>query len=248
MKYSKNWLITAIVFIALPFTQTSPAETLRVMLHTGSFPPYFFEEGDQRTGTIKDIFTAISQETGDSIEYVRVPFKRALRLFENGEIDIEPMTNPIWRQNSSIQSVYSIPFTASEDVIIFQADKYIAVHSGDDLLGKRLGVVQGYSYPAYQAYFAAGRIKAAPFHDENKLIQLLIAKRLDQALINKDFAQYQIKNENLTGQLKIGEPYSVLDMMIRFHPSKAHVLPRFNKALKKLLKSGSINNIYNRYR
>ena len=81
------------------------------MLHTGSFPPYFFEEGDSRTGTIRDIFTAIAQETGDSIEYVRVPFKRAQRQFEIGRIDVEPMTNPIFRQYSSVPGIYSIPFT-----------------------------------------------------------------------------------------------------------------------------------------
>lgn len=247
MNYSKQWLI-AILITVLPFAHTTQAETFRVMLHTGSFPPYFFEEGDTRTGTIQDLFNAISQETGDSIEFVRVPFKRALRLFETGEIDIEPMTNPIWRQSSSIHSVYSIPFAASEDVIVFHTDEYIPVHSGEDLLGKRVGVIQGYSYPAYEAYFNDGRIEAVPFRNENKLLELLVAKRLDQALINKDFAQYHMTEDNLIGKIKIGDSYSELDMMIRFHPSKETALPRFNKAIKKLLKNGSIDKIYRNYR
>lgn len=248
MNYPKNWLKIAILIIALPFAHFSTAETLRVMLHTGSFPPYFFEEEDSQTGTIKDIFSAISQQTGDTIEYVRVPFKRALRMFETGEIDIEPMTNPIWRQSSSVPGIYSIPLITSEDVIVFRAEQYIPAHSADDLLGKRVGVIQGYSYPAYDTYFSDGRIEAAPFHNENKLIQLLIAGRLDQALINKDFTQYQMKKQNLNGQLKIGSSYSVLDLMIRFHPSKEGVLPRFNKAIKKLVKDGTIDEIYSRYR
>jgi polar amino acid transport system substrate-binding protein len=218
------------------FAHTSSAETFRVMLHTGSFPPYFFEEGDSRTGTIRDIFTAITQDTGDSVEYIRVPFKRALRQFEIGAIDIEPMTNPIWRQSSSIQGIYSIPFAVSEEVILFRQDKYITVHSPEDLLDKTVGVIKGYYYPAYEPYFAGGRIKPNRLDSENKLIQLLLAGRLDQALINKDFAQYQIKKQHLTEQLVVGNVNSVLEQMIRFHPAKKSALPRFNKAIKKLLK------------
>jgi polar amino acid transport system substrate-binding protein len=230
------------------FAHISSAETFRVMIHTGSFPPYFFKEGDSRTGTIHDIFTAITQETGDSVEYIRVPFKRALRQFDSGKIDIEPMTNPTWRQLSSVQGIYSIPFTVSEEVILFRQDKYIAVHSPEDLLGKTVGVIKGYYYPAYEPYFTDGRINPNRLDSENKLIQLLLAERLDQALINKDFALYQIKKQHLTNQLVVSEFNSVIEQMIRFHPTKKSALPRFNKAIKKLLKDGSIERIYDRYR
>ena len=230
------------------FSHTSSAETFRVMLHTGSFPPYFFKEGDSRTGIIRDVFTAITQETGDSIEYIRVPFKRSLRLFETGKIDIEPMTNPAWRTSSSVPGNYSIPFSVSEDIILFRQKQSIAVHSPEDLLGKTLGVIKGYYYPIYEPYFADGRIKANRVSSENKLIQLLLAERLDQVLINKDFAQYQIKIQHYSEQLIVGRSTSVIKQMIRFHPTKKNALPRFNKAIKKLLKNGSIEHIYDRYR
>ena len=240
---------TATIFMVLSFfTHISSADTFRVMLHTGSFPPYFFEEGDSRTGTIRDVFAAITQETGDSVEYIRVPFKRALRMFETGKIDIEPMTNPAWRKSSSVQGSYSIPFSVSEEVILFRQGQYITVHSPEDLLGKTVGVIKGYYYPLYEPYFADGRIKANRLNSENKLIQLLLAKRLDQAFINKDFALYQIKTQHYTDQLVIGKSTSVVEQMIRFHPKKRSALPRFNKAIKKLLKDGSIERIYDRYR
>ncbi|MCG6201546.1 substrate-binding periplasmic protein [Psychromonas antarctica] len=248
IKYFTNRLAAIIFTVISSFAHTGSAETFRVMLHTGSFPPYFFKEGDSRTGTIRDIFTAITQETGDSVEYIRVPFKRALRQFETGKIDIEPMTNPIWRQSSSVMGNYSIPFSVSEEIILFRQDKYIAVHSPEDFLGKTVGVINGYYYPAYEPYFADGRIKPNRFNSEKKLIQLLLAGRLDQAFINKDFALYQIKKQHLTEQLVIGESNSVVDQMIRFHPTKKSALPRFNKAIKKLIKDGSIEHIYERYR
>ncbi|WP_019614580.1 substrate-binding periplasmic protein [Psychromonas ossibalaenae] len=244
-----TYRLTAVIFMVLSFfTHISSAETFRVMLHTGAFPPYFFKEGDSRTGTIRDIFTAITQETGDSVEYIRAPFKRSLRLFETGKIDIEPMTNPVWRKSSSVPGSYSVPFSVSEEVILFRQEQYIAVHSPEDLLGKTIGVIKGYYYPIYEPYFADGRIKANRLSSENKLIQLLLAERLDQAFINKDFVQYQIKTQNYTEQLVVGESTSVVEQMIRFHPAKKSALPRFNKAIKKLLKDGSIESIYARYR
>lgn len=237
-------LLMAIVF----FASTSRAENFRVMLHTGSFPPYFFQEGNPQTGTIRDIFTAITQETGDSVEYVRVPFKRALRQFENGDIDIEPMSNPAWRKDSTVPGVYSLPFTTAESVVLFRQGKQVVVHSPEDLLGKTIGIIQGYSYPEYDAYFIDKRIKSNPLNNENKLIQLLLAEHLNQVLISKDFALYQIKHQQLEEQLVIGDTYSRLDMMIRFHPAKQSAIPRFNKAIKKLLKNGTIDEIYDRYR
>nr|WP_235727734.1 transporter substrate-binding domain-containing protein [Maridesulfovibrio frigidus] len=218
------------------------------MLHVDSLPPYSFDKGDARTGIIKDLFAALVKDTGDTVEYVRVPFKRALYQFDEGKIDIEPMSNPIWRKSSSLKAIYSIPFAVSEEILLFNADKYFPVNSPEDLLGRTVGVISGYYYPVYTPYFADERIKPHPLRSENKLIQLLLAGRLDQALMNKDFAQYQIKTQNLAGKLMVGEPCSVLDMMIRFHPSKKNAVPRFNEAIQKLLNDGTIEQIYDRYR
>ncbi len=248
MRHLPSRYTTFVILTALLFSHVSSAGTFRVMLHTGSFPPYFFEENDLRTGTIKDVFSAIALETGDSFEYIRVPFKRALHQFEIGEIDIEPMTNPVYRGESSVLGVYSIPYTGAEEIILFNKNHHVQVSSPEDLLGKTIGVVNGYYYPKYDAYFKDGRIKPSPVKNENLLIKLLLANRYSQVLINKDFAQYKMKEQDLKEQLTVGQTYHALDMMIRFHPSKQDELPRFNKAIQKLKTEGVIENIYNNYR
>lgn len=249
MKYlGLNLKLAAVLVAVSSFSGAVAADTLRVMLHAGSFPPYFFEEGDSRTGTIKDIFKALSQETGDSIEYVRVPFNRALYMFEAGKIHIEPMTNPAYRGESNVPGVYSIPFTVADETILFKKGHYKKVESQEDFLGETIGVVKGYYYPKYSPYFEDGRIESSPEQSENKLIQLLVSGRIHQALINKDFAQYQIKNQDLGNELVLGESYHSLDMMIRFHPSKSDAVERFNKAILKLKADGTIEKIYDEYR
>ncbi|NDV27873.1 ABC transporter substrate-binding protein [Desulfovibrio sp. JC010] len=248
MKQFVFCLFAAISAMLLCMAQPCAADTLRVMLHTGSFPPYFFAEGDSRTGTIKDIFSVLARETGDSIEYVRVPFNRALLKFEAGQIDIEPMTNPAWRRNSKVPGIYSIPYTVSRETVLFNSSSYFPFHGPEDFWGKTVGVVRGYRYPEFDSYFADGRIIDHRLENEGKIIQLLLAGRLDQGLINLDFANYRIKKDKLGSQLKAGGPFSVLDIMIRFHPSKKNVLPRFNKAIEKLLNDGTIKRIYDQYR
>lgn len=241
--------INAAIFITtLLFSQISTAETFRVMLHAGSFPPYFFEEDNIEKGTIRDIFSAIAEETGDTIEYVRVPFKRALHKFETGSVDIEPMTNPVYRESSSVKGIYTIPYTVAEEIVLFHKDHYTLVEKPEDLFGHSIGVVNGYHYPKYSPYFEDGQIKPLPLKNEHKLIKLLAAERLSQVLINKDFAQYEIKKQNLSEQLILGPSYHVLDMMIRFHPKKKDAVPRFNKAIDKLVKDGTIDKIYQKYR
>lgn len=248
MKFFAVWLAVAIFITASPFVQASAAENFRIMLYDASFPPYFFKKGDLRTGIVQDLFTAFGKETGDTFEYVRVPFKRALHQFETGKIDIEPMSNPAWRSSSSVPGEYSLPMAVSETIVLFNAEKKLPIQSPQDLSGKTLGIVAGYQYPDFTPYFDDGRIKTHVLPNENKLIQLLLAGRLDQAIMNKDFALYQIKRQHLDGKLKLSKPCSALDMMIRFHPSKKEAIPRFNRVIKKFLEDGTIERIYDRYR
>ncbi|WP_432735956.1 substrate-binding periplasmic protein [Maridesulfovibrio sp. FT414] len=226
----------------------SAADNFRVMLYDASFPPYFFDKEDPRTGIVKDLFSAFGKETGDTFEYVRVPFKRALHQFDSGQIDIEPMSNPAWRGDSAVLGEYSIPMGVSELIVLFNADKYLPIESPKDLTGRTIGVVMGYYYPSFAPYFEDGSIKPHVLPSDAKLIQLLEAGRLDQAIMNKDFALYQIKEKRLHGKLKLSRPCSALDMMVRFHPSKKDAIPRFNKAIRKLLDDGTIKRIYDQYR
>ncbi|WP_031485381.1 substrate-binding periplasmic protein [Maridesulfovibrio frigidus] len=248
MKYIAIWLVTAILILAPSFANSSAAKSYRVMRYTESFPPYYFGDGSSQKGIVRDIFDALAKETGDTFEFISLPYKRALYQFDTGKIDIEPMSNPAWRKSSSVQGVYTTPFAVSEQIILYDVKHYLPVSLPEDLLGKTVGTVTGYTYPVYGPYFADGRINAHQLKNENKLIQMLLAGRLQQSIMNKDFALYKIKTEHLKDQLIISKPCNVVDMMIRFHPSKKEAIPKYNEAIHKLLKDGTIKKIYDNYR
>lgn len=224
------------------------AQNLRVLVYDKPFPPYYFTEGAPQKGIVREVFDALAAETGDHFEYVRYPFMRALHEFEKGRVDIEPMASPGWRKNSSVPGVYSIPFAVSEEIVLFRKDSAVPDCSPESLLGRTIGVVSGYNYPAFDSFFESGRITAYPLPNETRLVQMLLAGRLDQALMNSDFARYQMKIRNAADKLVVSKPCSALDMMIRVHPDKKDVLPRFNRALRKLMENGTIKRIYDRYR
>ncbi|TIH20265.1 ABC transporter substrate-binding protein [Marinifilum sp. JC120] len=248
MKYMVIWIVVVISVVVPYFAKDSAAENYRVLRYIESFPPYYFPANSSQTGIVKDIFTALSKETGDTFEFVRLPYKRALYQFATGKVDIEPMANPAWRGHSSVPGIYSIPFGVSEQVVLYNAKYAQSACLPKYLVGKTLGTVAGYTYPVFGPYFADGRIKEHQLKNENKLIQMLIAGRLHQAIMNKDFALYRIKTEQLKNQLAVSRPCNSVPMMIRVHPSRKDALPKLNKAIKKLLDDGTISKIYGRYR
>lgn len=246
MKHLTTGLAVLSLLLLLPCSVQ--AEDFRIMRHPGAFPPYYFEESDPRTGIVKDIFAALTQETGDTAQYVVAPFKRAIFMFESGEIDIEPMANPDWRKSPYVDGEYSIPYTTSEEVLLFRSGREFRFKGPDDLQGKTVGVVAGYEYPAFTSHFSEGTIRPHFLKNEDELIKLLLAGRIDQAFMNKKFAQYQIKTRRLGDELVVGDVFSSKDIMIRFHPSRKAAIPRFNKAIRKLKGNGTIDRILNKYR
>jgi polar amino acid transport system substrate-binding protein len=248
MKYAMLFIVIASFLFTSSFIPSSAAETYRVMQYRKSFPPFYFDKGNPRTGIVRDIFAALAKETGDSFEFVRVPFKRALYKFDAGEVDIEPMANPAWRKNSIVPGLYSIPFAVSEQIVLYNAKYYKTAVFPEELLGETIGTVSGYTYPTFGPYFESGKLKAYALKDENKLVQMVLAGRLEQAIMNKDFALFAIKELGAEEQLVISKPCDTVDIMIRFHPSKRKAVSKFNKALKRLMSDGTIDKIYNKYR
>lgn len=248
MKLIRVMLIAACFAVAHFSAHECVADTYRVMRYTESFPPYYFADTSQHTGIVKDIFAALEKETGDTFEFVRLPYKRALYQFVTGKVDIEPMANPAWRQSSPVPGVYSLPFAVSEEIVLFNAKYSCSSYLPEDFIGKTVGTVAGYTYPVFGPYLADGLIKEHQVKDENKLIQMLVAGRLQQALMNKDFALYRIKTEQLKDKLVVSKPCNSVDMMIRVHPSKKDAIPKFNRAIKKMLEDGTIERIYAQYR
>ncbi len=222
-------------------------ESFKVIKYTYDLPPYYFRV-QQSSGIVEDLFAAIGKITKDEFQYRYLPPARAQMMFEENEMDIEPVINPEWRQHSKVPGVYTIPFAEVIDIVLFRPRKRISIRSPTDLEGEIVGTVRGFVYPKFTEVFAKGIVKRRDNLNVDLLLKQLATKRFDQIFIAKITALYWMKEIPAYRNFEVGDEIGRVEVMLRLHPSKAYALERFNKAIKNLKELGEIERIYAKYR
>jgi polar amino acid transport system substrate-binding protein len=222
---------------------------------------------DSKAGIYYDILQKISERSDFKFEIEFASSSRSNALFEQGSIDIEPGVNPIWRQHSKLVGDYSIPFTKSEDIVLFKSRDLLNPPSLENLAGKRIGGIRGFTYPMFSDSFSNGTIERVDLKDGPSLFKFFIAGRVDYIIINKivaaywilnhpdyqylslpDYLQGKLNSDDANGSILIGSIISSADLMLRVHPSKKHVLQQLNSIITELITEGEIEGILARYR
>jgi len=240
------------LFVALTMSLTLSsslfAETFKVVLYDGGSPPLFFAKGDSNTGIYVDLLNEIGKVSGHQFEFVHYPTKRAMLLFDEGEIHVEPGINPVWRSGSKVPGKFTAAFAQAEDVVVFQNGKAKPVKSADDLAGSKVGTIKGFFYPGYMDAFKSKKIKRQDSQSEEKLMLKMASGRLDAMFIRKEAVQYRIKIDEQFKDLVIGDAIGAVGIMFRIHPSKASAVESLNSAIEQLKANGKIDEIYSKYR
>ncbi len=237
-----------LLFIIVPISFNISAQQLTVGFNLTGNPPLTFPPQQHQIGIYREILTAIGKHTDDTFIYKYFPPKRMLVAFERGAIDIEPGINPAWRENSDIHSLYSVPFSVSENIVLFARNKKIMVNNPKDLINKRIGTMRGYFYPGYSKLFRSKRIIREDGDSELNLLQRMAGGRLEQIFIQKDVAYYWMSRDRSFSEFEVGNANFKDAIMFRLHPTKSQALMRINDAIKVLKANGTIDKIYARYR
>ena len=238
------------VALTISFTMSSSlfAETLKVVLYDGGSPPLFFDKQDSNTGIYVDLLSEIGKVSGHQFEFLYYPTKRAMALFDEGKVHVEPGINPVWRSGSRVPGEFTIAFAQAEDVVVFQRGKEKSVNSADDLAGAKVGAIKGFFYPGYMDAFASRSMKRQDSQGEQQLMLKMASGRLDAMFIRKEAVQYRMKIDEKFKGLVIGDAIGAADIMFRVHPSKAQVVESINSAIEELKANGKIEEIYSKYR
>lgn len=223
------------------------AETIKVALPVYGRAPFSFPPNSKELGIFPEILNEITKLTGDKFEYTYLPPQRMRTFFDEGKVDVDIGVNPVWRSDSKVESVYSIPFAKAEDVIVFAKGKKISGKDAKAFKGKKIATVRGYIYPGFMKAFADQSISRRDVNSESQALKVLAAGRLDQAFIRKDIALYFIKSDPSLKDLEIGETIGSVDISIRLHINKKSALKRINKAISTLKKNGTLKKIYQKY-
>ncbi len=242
LKRTMLWSILIVgIILAGGSSQRGDAETFRVGFMEGGFPPMFFAEGAPQTGIFVDILNEICQLTGDDFEKKYASTARIKGWFADGDIDIEPGINPLWRSDQKHISRYTIPFMKYTTAVIVKKDKAFPIQTVEDLKGKRVGVIRGYTYPGWES---EGYVRDLARNDE-MLFTKLQGGRYDICFAGKLISQYYARELGLN--IVTARPMYTLDISFRIHRQQEQAVERFNTALETLFNNGMIDRIIAQY-
>ena len=197
-----------------------------------SWPPYSDKNGN---GISKDIIQAAYNSVNVDVEFIVVPYARALKMTQLGQVD---GAFNVTKQASTIDT-FNFGNTA-----IFQASASFYYHndytmnfiSTNEIPNKTsVGVIIGYeygdNYDANKSRFS--EIKVA---NQTQLIELLRKKRIDVAIMFDEVAKSKLKKMRLSlDAIKKGEINHTSDIYVAFSKLKD------TKKAMKLLDKGLVN-------
>ncbi len=211
--------------------------------------PFFMVENNQFTGIGLEILTEVVRRTGDTVTIKHLPTKRSIFMFDEKEIDMMLIDSPLWNDPEKAEGmVFSNEVMSLQEHIYFLKENYIEVEKPTDLSGKTMYVMSGYYYPVFEDAFKRGIVKKYEVDSESRLIKLLVYKRADAIFMDSIAFQYTISKLGYDKTLvKKGFQLSNTTLGIKIRRDKAHILPRFNKAIAEMKRDGTIDLIIKKY-
>ncbi|UZP65891.1 transporter substrate-binding domain-containing protein [Desulfovibrio mangrovi] len=225
-----------------------PAAKERLTIVCDIWPPYQMEEQSSAiTGFSTEVVTRVLDNMGEKYNPIQAyPWKRALELFQHGNVDALFSAN-----HTKAREVYalypSVPIVESPWVIW---TRDTAISSLQDLKGKRIGVVSGYSYTRefwefIQVYCTVEEV----YSDELNFKKLQIG-RLDALAAELGNGLHIARNLGATNifpnrdlQIKTDGLY----IMFKRSSTSPEFINRFSEELVRFRKSDEYQALHNKY-
>lgn len=215
-----------ILFFCLLFIATPCAKTITLAVEN-SWPPYADKQGN---GISKQRIVAALSSSEYQVEFVPVPYARALRMMLAGSVD---GCFNVTRQ-ADTEANYRFgnqPLLQAQASHFYPADNtyvYASVEQIPDNI--RIGLIIGYEYgETYEKH--RHRFVEVRVSEQRQIIQLLQQKRIDMAIMFDEVANYALKEMKLAADaVKKGEINHVSDVYVAFNKENPE-LADFIKAL-----------------
>lgn len=221
---------------ALTFTATANAETVR--LANGDWAPYM-AENLKEAGVISDIVKKAYAKTGHNVEYTFLPWKRGFEMAKNAELD----GSIVWSKTAEREAdfLYSEPVVDLQTVFFITNSSNFNWNTVDDLKGKKIGGVIGYSYGLEDAE-KAGTVNINRIASPENNYKKLTNNRLDAVAEDRDAGMEIVHTLGIKDQVKI-HPKPVKSRSYHLIISKKAAnaqakIDAFNQGLSELKSSG----------
>ena len=218
--------------------------------------PYQFKDGGGKlTGLDNDLIQAVAKEAGCTVRLSNTPWKRALKMIEEGKIHMTAGAS--YTDERAKFAHYSDPYRNETVAMYVQTQKADKIQTSNvnqlARSGHSVGITRGYFYGDEFAKLKenkqfTGSISEVATDEQN--IKKLASGRVDGIFIDRYVGAHMIKNMSLAGKI-VEHPTQIISDNIYFIFSKKGTdqatVQKFNDGLKRLKASGEYDRIVNRY-
>lgn len=200
-------------------------------------------------GLIKDWQDALAHELGRRPVHLLLPRKRQDWAVESHKVDLRCFVSPEWlTPEIAAEYDWPAPFMEVEERVIGLADKPPAL-SMHDLEGKSIGGVHGYTYRNLDALFTSGKARREDAPGETALLLKQLAGRTDYSIMRTLDFQYLRRNDARMAALALSPLVVSHFAMYCARTKYSEVsLPELSGAQERLLHSGALERILQKYR
>jgi len=232
------------LLLALVLSLTAPvlqAETLIAIDNAN--PPFMYQQNGQAKGLYPQVLQAVFARAGQPVAIQAMPWKRALRRSENAEVGV----GGIYKTSRRLALYdYSQPIFEEKLIVYVHRDKAFRFTRVDDLNGKRIGVIRGWSYTeAFDEAIRDGSIKVSESSSDEANFKMLASGRLDAVIAIELAGQRIIQQLQLRQVLALTPPLSINPTYLVFakKAKQQALLQRFDRILLEMRADGSLDRL-----
>jgi len=222
----------------------------KILFVTTDNPPYMIVENGKVEGLDTEIIQEVCKKIGIEPQFKAVPWKRALAMVEEGTAGA---MYALFRTEERNKFLYfaSDPIDTVNTVIIARKGSNEKITGLDDLKGKPLGVIGGFSYgPKFDNYSGLNKV---PCNDQEELLKILNHGRINLCVAPELPFFYTCKRMNLQDKFEVAYIISEDSNYVGFSKKALgdkgkEIAEKFTKALKELNEQGVVQKLTEKYR
>jgi polar amino acid transport system substrate-binding protein len=230
--------------VLMTATAASAAEQWTVVCEE-EFPPYNYVEDGKKTGIDTEIVDVVLKQLDVTPVHEVLPWNRVIATLDQNQADLAYQLAGTPERFERYAMVG--PHRVGRTVFATPADSPLTYDKLEDLKGKTIGVVQGFSY-AKEFNEAGWLTKDTSATNNETLVRKLAAKRYDVIIGDFNTLSFLAARHKLTDQIRfLPKIYQEVPRYIAFPKQRADKAERFKTALEAVKARGEIDAILTRW-
>lgn len=240
-------MLKLIVFILLISDSRVFAGVLTLDVGEEAWPPYSFYRDKTHKGIMVEVLENLIADEDLELKISFLPELRASRELEHCNVDAKPKAME-WIEHPK-KYLWSDPVVISQDIVVTRKGNTFTTK--DQLNGKIIGTVRGYSYPTLEKKFSDHIMLRADASSTLKMLEMLAKGHTDAAITNLHVFKWYLKNQSELATNLISTKVIIDQAPYRFQfctsSEWTKLMPIINKNIAKLKNSGELDQILKRY-